>query len=80
MEGVEELIIPRCNQRLVWPRHVAMYLCRKLTRERAVSIGKAFRRKHGTVLHACKVVEDRISVYPKEAQQLKEIERKINKK
>jgi len=40
-----------------------MYLSRKLTNQTLNSIGEAFGgRDHGTVLHACKLVEDRMEV------------------
>jgi len=45
------------NQEIVRPRHVAMYLAFKMTRETATSIGKAFNRDHTTVLHAIGKVE-----------------------
>jgi chromosomal replication initiator protein len=41
---------------LTFPRQVAMYLCRKHTRESLIDIGKAFHRDHSTVLHSINVV------------------------
>jgi len=44
------------------PRMVAMYLSRKMTSKSLQEIGEAFGgRDHGTVLHAVKKIEDRIS-------------------
>ncbi len=41
---------------LTFPRQVAMYLCRKHTKESLADIGREFRRDHSTVLHSIKVV------------------------
>ena len=39
-------------------RHVAMYLCREITKNSLILIGKHFgNRDHSTVIHACKTVE-----------------------
>jgi len=47
------------------PRQVAMYLSRHLTRGSLVEIGEAFGgRDHGTVIHACRKVADRIRSEP----------------
>jgi chromosomal replication initiator protein len=47
---------------IVSARHVAMYLCRELTNSPLMLIGKHFgKRDHSTVIHACKVVEEKIS-------------------
>jgi chromosomal replication initiator protein len=45
---------------IVFPRQVAMYLSRAHTQQSLADIGKAFGRDHATVLHAIKVVTDRI--------------------
>jgi len=46
---------------IVSARHVAMFLCRELTKNPLIFIGKHFgKRDHSTVIHACKVVEEKI--------------------
>lgn len=45
---------------IVFPRQVAMYLSRLHTKDSLADIGKVFGRDHATVLHAIKVVSDRI--------------------
>jgi chromosomal replication initiator protein len=45
---------------IVFPRQVAMYLSRTHTKQSLADIGKVFGRDHATVLHAIKVVTDRI--------------------
>jgi hypothetical protein len=52
-----QLMGRRRHQEIALPRHVAMYLAHKMTRETATSIGKAFNRDHTTVLHAIGKVE-----------------------
>ena len=45
---------------IAFPRQVAMYLCRTLTRQSLPTLGVAFNRNHATVLHACRLVEDKL--------------------
>src|SRR5712692_1333816 len=47
---------------IAFPRQVAMYLARELTKASLNEIGDAFGgRDHGTVLHACKLVKRRMA-------------------
>lgn len=41
----------RCRE-FVYPRHIAMFLCRHLTGASLPTIAKAFRRDHSSVIHA----------------------------
>jgi len=53
------------NQTQAWPRQVAMYLSRKITKQSLPNIGKAFgNRDHTTVIHAIRRVEQRMEEYP----------------
>jgi len=53
----------RRPENIVFPRQIAMYLARQLTRSSLNVIGEAFGgRDHGTVLHACRLVKDRMQV------------------
>jgi len=50
------------TQLIIRPRHVAMFLCRELTGASLKEVGQAFGgRDHGTVIHACKKVEEEIT-------------------
>ena len=50
----------RRPQNVAFPRQVAMYLSRTLTSRSLADIGESFGgRDHGTVLHACRVIEKR---------------------
>lgn len=54
-----EMIGRRRTSAIVFPRQVAMYISRTLTSDPLKSIGDAFGgRDHGTVIHACKQVEN----------------------
>jgi chromosomal replication initiator protein len=53
----------RRPENIAFPRQVAMYLARLLTGSSLNSIGEAFGgRDHGTVLHACRLVKDRMQI------------------
>jgi chromosomal replication initiator protein len=53
----------RRPENIAFPRQVAMYLSRHLTESSLNTIGEAFGgRDHGTVLHACRLVKDRMEV------------------
>jgi hypothetical protein len=55
---VRDILAHRRTSDIVLPRHVAMYLTRKLTHRSMPEIGRLFgRRDHTTVLHAIKKVE-----------------------
>lgn len=47
-------------QSIAFPRQVAMYLCRTLTQQSLPAIGNAFGRNHATVLHACRLVSEKM--------------------
>lgn len=52
----------RRPQNVAFPRQVAMYLSRTLTDRSLVDIGESFGgRDHGTVLHACRLIEERMA-------------------
>jgi len=51
----------RRPENIAFPRQVAMFLSRQLTPNSLNAIGEAFGgRDHGTVLHACRLVKDRM--------------------
>jgi chromosomal replication initiator protein len=53
----------RRPENIAFPRQIAMYLSRQMTDTSLHSIGEAFGgRDHGTVLHACRLVKDRMQV------------------
>lgn len=53
----------RRPENIAFPRQIAMFLARELTENSLNTIGEAFGgRDHGTVLHACRLVKDRMEV------------------
>jgi len=58
----DELLSASRAARVAWPRQVAMYVARELTRESLPTIGREFGgRDHTTVLHACRRTARRMS-------------------
>jgi chromosomal replication initiator protein len=56
---VSEMVSKRRPANIAFPRQIAMYLSRMLTAYSLEAIGTAFGgRDHGTVIHACKTVEN----------------------
>ncbi|MEI8062592.1 MAG: chromosomal replication initiator protein DnaA [Verrucomicrobiota bacterium] len=52
----------RRPQNVAFPRQVAMYLSRTLTDRSLVNIGESFGgRDHGTVMHACRLIETKMA-------------------
>ena len=53
----------RRPENIAFPRQIAMYFARQLTDSSLNAIGEAFGgRDHGTVLHACRLVKNRMEV------------------
>jgi chromosomal replication initiator protein len=59
---VSEIISKRRTKNLSFPRHIAMYLCRKHTTASYPEIGEHFGgRDHSSVIHAASVVSAKLS-------------------
>jgi chromosomal replication initiator protein len=77
---VADMTSKRRPENIAFPRQVAMYLARNLTESSLNMIGEAFGgRDHGTVLHACRLVKDRMEVDPHVRDAVKHIERKLQR-
>jgi chromosomal replication initiator protein len=60
---IADMTSRRRPENIAFPRQIAMYLAREMTELSLSAIGEAFGgRDHGTVLHACRLVKDRMSV------------------
>ncbi len=56
---LEDMLGPKRNQEIVWPRQVAVYLARELTNNSLANIGAFFGgRDHSTILHAYNKVSE----------------------
>jgi chromosomal replication initiator protein len=70
----------RRPENIAFPRQIAMFLTRKLTESSLSSIGEAFGgRDHGTVLHACRLVKDRMEVDQSVRQTVHYLERQLHR-
>lgn len=70
----------RRPENIAFPRQVAMFLSRHLTESSLSAIGEAFGgRDHGTVLHACRLVKDRMEVDPAIRQRVGMLEKKLQR-
>ena len=67
------------SQRLVVPRHIAMYLSRELLGSATTEIAEAFGRKnHTTVMHAVEKVKDLIEKDASTRAIVNELKRKLD--
>jgi chromosomal replication initiator protein len=70
----------RRPENIAFPRQVAMYLARAMTESSLNVIGEAFGgRDHGTVLHACRLVKDRMEVDPNIRQVVSYLEKQLSR-
>lgn len=64
-------------ERIVWPRQVAMALCREFTEFTYQELGSYFKKDHGTIIHACKSVECRCETSVKQLININYLREKI---
>jgi chromosomal replication initiator protein len=65
---------------IAFPRQVAMFLSRSLTKGSLMEIGEAFGgRDHGTVIHACKKITDQIGKEPGLKETIARIESQLRR-
>ena len=70
----------RRPENIAFPRQIAMYLSRQMTENSLSSIGEAFGgRDHGTVLHACRLVKDRMEVDANVRQRVNHLEKQLTR-
>jgi len=68
----------RRPENIAFPRQIAMYLARQMTESSFNTIGEAFGgRDHGTVLHACRQVKDRMQIDPHVRQVVSYLEKQL---
>jgi chromosomal replication initiator protein len=68
----------RRPENIAFPRQIAMFLARQMTEMPLSAIGEAFGgRDHGTVLHACRIVKDRMEVDPNVRQVVSYLEKQL---
>jgi chromosomal replication initiator protein len=60
---LSDMVSKRRPENIAFPRQIAMFLARQMTESSLNTIGEAFGgRDHGTVLHACRLVKDRMEI------------------
>ena len=70
----------RRPENIAFPRQIAMFLSRQMTEISLSAIGDAFGgRDHGTVLHACRLVKDRMEVDANVRQVVHYLERQLTR-
>lgn len=74
---VAKLISPDRHREITTARQIAMVLCREETGCTVEYIGRAFRRDHGTITHACQAVTARCQTEPVFARQFTIIQAKV---
>jgi len=76
--SLSDIIGKRRTQNIAFARHVAMYLCRRLTSYSYPEIGALFGgRDHSTVIHAYRVIQDRIASNSTFAADVASLEKQI---
>ena len=53
----EKLVSPSRKKEIVYPRQLAIFLCRRYTEESLQIIGEAFSRKHSSIIHSLETIE-----------------------
>jgi len=75
---VSEMKSKRRTKALVYPRQMAMYLCREITQQSYPEIARHFGGKdHTTIMHACRQIEKAKESNPGLQGTLEELKRQI---
>ena len=70
----------RRPENIAFPRQIAMFLARGMTESSLSAIGEAFGgRDHGTVMHACRLVKDRMEVDANVRQVVSYLEKQLTR-
>ncbi len=76
----EDLVSGRRMENFVFPRQIAMFISRQLTKASLTVIGEAFgSRDHATVLRACRLVKDRMEVDPQVRHAVSLLEKQLTR-
>ena len=76
--SVGAILSDRRQRRVAWPRHVAMYLCRRHTPLSLPRIGRQFRKRdHTTVMYALDKVEGQMDRYSERAEEVETLSAEV---
>jgi chromosomal replication initiator protein len=77
---IADMTSKRRPENIAFPRQIAMYLARQMTESSLNTIGEAFGgRDHGTVLHACRLVKDRMEIDANVRQVVSYLEKQLQR-
>ena len=77
---IADMTSKRRPENIAFPRQIAMFLSRQMTESSLNTIGEAFGgRDHGTVMHACRLVKDRMEVDSGVRQTVMLLEKKLQR-
>ena len=75
----EDLISTKRNREVVYPRQIAMYLCRTMTPTPLQAIGTALGKKdHTTIMHGIQIIEKELTTDETLASTIEILKKKIN--
>ena len=75
----EQLISPNRHKEIVYPRQIAMYLCRNMTSLSLQAIGTALGKKdHTTIMHGIDIIEHDLATDPAVRDTIDILKKKIN--
>ena len=77
--SIADILSAKRKSEIVYPRQIAMYLCRKCTQESLISIGKYMGdRDHATVIHGAEKIEKEITTNENTRNVIDVLIKKIN--
>ena len=77
--SLQEIRSSKRDKKYVFPRMIAMYLCREMTEDALVTIANLLNRKHHpTVLSACKKIEQEMASNPQTRNAVETIRKKVS--
>lgn len=77
--SLQEIRSSKRDKKYVFPRMIAMYLCREMTEDALVTIANLLNRKdHTTVLSACKKIEQEMASNPQTRNAVETIRKKVS--
>ncbi|MGB7603978.1 MAG: chromosomal replication initiator protein DnaA [Lutisporaceae bacterium] len=77
---IEDFNAKKRNKSIVYPRQVAMYLCREITDLSLPKIGEEFGRDHTTIMHAHEKISNEIKIDPNLKSIIEDLTNRIENK
>jgi chromosomal replication initiator protein len=77
---IEDFTAKKRNRSIVYPRQIAMYLCREITDLSLPKIGEEFGRDHTTIMHAHEKISKEIKIDPSLKSIIEDLTNKIENK